>query len=155
MPSNTHRIMGTLSRLQLEATAGPCALASCAEPSIGYIQGVSNIPAGICVTHKAAAEARGYTVHTARRPLWFVADMDDGLLRAEDTRAKAVDWAKQFSDTALVRSRHCYGNHSYEYLLGTADPDEGSNFFIGRADCVAEHGWDPDQPPLYPYAEEP
>jgi hypothetical protein len=58
-----HRMAGALARLASDALAGPCALASCDEPAAGYIQGVSNRPAGICEGHIPDAEARGYTVH--------------------------------------------------------------------------------------------
>ena len=64
MPANTRRILGALARRQHEAATGQCAIGTCTEPSVGYIQGSSNRPAGVCATHKTGAEERGYTVHT-------------------------------------------------------------------------------------------
>jgi hypothetical protein len=84
---------------------------------------------------------------------WLVCDMDDGLLRREPTRKKAVDWFKSHSDAAKVTERHAYGPGSYEYRVG--EPDDGASVFIVREDRAAAGMWDLTQAPLYPLADDP
>lgn len=86
---------------------------------------------------------------------WLICGMDDGVLRAEATRTDALDWAKSDACAGRVRERHDYGDHTYGYVLADADHDSRGTYFIGRIDCVARHGYDPQQPPLYPIGQEP
>lgn len=86
---------------------------------------------------------------------WLVCDMDNGVLRSEPTRRAARQWCLDHALADRVRQRHYYGNHCYDYVVGTADPYEGDDFFVGRADQVARHGYDPQQPPRYPDPDRP
>jgi hypothetical protein len=85
---------------------------------------------------------------------WAVADMDDGILRWEPTRRAAVDWLLGFHCTDRVLRRHICGGGSYEYAVGAGWDDHGSGF-VARADRLAAHGWDPEQPALYPIEDDP
>ena len=88
------------------------------------------------------------------RRQWVVCDMDDGILRIEPTRRAAVRWlCLLFGGT--VRARYSYGPGSFEYVVG-ADDEDHSSAFVVRGDRVAaaDGGWDPQQVPLYPLADD-
>lgn len=59
-----HGAMGALAALQRAALEGGCGISSCGVTSVGFIQGISNRPVGVCERHAAAARTRGWTVHT-------------------------------------------------------------------------------------------
>lgn len=84
---------------------------------------------------------------------WLVCDMDEGLLRAERTRTAAVAWLCTHRG-GKVLARYTYGPGNYEYSVGAAD-DDATSAFIVRRDQLARCGWDPEQQPLYPVAEDP
>jgi hypothetical protein len=88
----------------------------------------------------------------SRRP-WYVLDVDDGVLRREPTRRKAVAWLLVFSASARVRRRYRYGSGSYEYTVGNSIIDAQS-WFIAREDCMTDAGWDPHQVPRFPLVDD-
>lgn len=59
-----HGAMGALAALQRAALAGSCGIGQCGAESVGFTQGISNRPVGVCERHAAAAKTRGWTVHT-------------------------------------------------------------------------------------------
>lgn len=85
--------------------------------------------------------------------VWFVCDMDDGILRQEPTRKDAVEWLKmRFGPRVL--ERHKYGPGDYEYIIGYGDYDRSSAFVI-RSDRVEASGFSLDQPAMYPEKDKP
>jgi hypothetical protein len=60
---NLHRMGGAIATMATDALTGPCGIGTCREPSVGYIQGISNRTVGVCGSHAEGATARGYVVH--------------------------------------------------------------------------------------------
>lgn len=60
---NLHRLAGVLDRLRREAIDGDCALRSCDQPAISFIESWDARPCGICAHHVEEAKQRGYTVY--------------------------------------------------------------------------------------------
>jgi hypothetical protein len=84
---------------------------------------------------------------------WLVCDMDDGIVRAESSRAAIVEWACNHH-LGKVISRTGDGNSWYEYQIGDSREDS-TMVWICRADEIHWHGFDPVQEPWYPYPDEP
>lgn len=85
---------------------------------------------------------------------WMVCDVDDGILRVEPTRRAAVRWLT-FMCGGEVLARYSYGPGCFEYTIGIRGEDNSGGGFVARADRLSAHGWDPDQTPLYPLADDP
>lgn len=85
---------------------------------------------------------------------WTVCDVDDGILRVESTRRAAVRWLT-FHCGGEVLARYAYGPGKFEYTIGLPGEDGTGGGFVVRADRLAASGWDPDQAPLYPLADDP
>ncbi|WP_232785298.1 hypothetical protein [Mycobacteroides chelonae] len=85
---------------------------------------------------------------------WFVCDIDDGILRAENTRKAAVRWLT-FQFGGEVLARRCYGPGRFEYTVGLPSDDTHDSAFIVRDDRLTVGGWNPNQAPLYPLADDP
>ena len=85
---------------------------------------------------------------------WYVADMDNGILRKEPTRRAAVEWAKDYSMSTRVFGRFKYGPGDYDYKLGN-DEEETTSLHILVEKRLVLHGYDPEQIPLYPIPEDP
>lgn len=79
---------------------------------------------------------------------WFVGDMDEGVLVHRPTRREAVTWLLDHECASRVVQRHAYGRGAYDYLVADDTEQVGSGF-IARLDHAEDHGFDPDQPPLY------
>lgn len=85
---------------------------------------------------------------------WMVCDIDDGIMRIEPNRKAAVRWLT-FHCGGEVLARHSYGPGNFEYTMGLRGEDDSSGAFVVREDRLVSGGWDPDQTPLYPRAEDP
>lgn len=85
---------------------------------------------------------------------WYVGSMDEGILRVEGSRAAAVEWGKGLHGPRVIE-RHCYGPGSYDYVLGYDREDHGGGLGIVREDALVAAGFDPEQPALYPNADDP
>jgi hypothetical protein len=85
---------------------------------------------------------------------WLVADMDQGVLRVEPTRAAALEWFKRKHGCDRVAERKQYGRHDYTYRLKTSG-EYATSADIVRADRFHRHGRDPLQQPLYPFPDAP
>lgn len=86
--------------------------------------------------------------------VWLVCDMDDGVLRREPTRRKALDWWKSLNEAPRVLGSHRYAEGSYSYTVGHSAEDHAGSVAIVRADVAHYDGWDADQQPLYPYDDD-
>jgi hypothetical protein len=84
---------------------------------------------------------------------WLVCDMDDGIVRAELSRAAIVEWACNHHMGKVI-SRTGDGNSWYEYQIGDSREDS-TMVWICRADEIHWHGFDPVQEPWYPYPDDP
>ncbi|MGW9069237.1 hypothetical protein ACWGQT_07305 [Streptomyces yangpuensis] len=82
---------------------------------------------------------------------WLVCDMDQGVLRVEPTRNEAVRWAAIFFDAD--EWRHSRGGICHEYFFGPENDYE--SVFIVQADNAHRGGFDPEQQPLHPFADDP
>lgn len=85
---------------------------------------------------------------------WLVLDMDEGLLRACNTRKEAVTWARGFTGGEVLE-RHNYGPGVYEYRIGYRGEDDATSLFIERRDKAILGGWDVNKTPAYPYPNHP
>lgn len=86
---------------------------------------------------------------------WAVCDVDEGILRFEPTRAVAVAWLT-IHGAGRVLNRYSYGPGVFEYTIGHSElDDDASSCFVVREDRLAARGWNPDQAPLYPVADDP
>jgi hypothetical protein len=85
---------------------------------------------------------------------WVALDMDDGVVRAEATRAELVNWLCRHHDGKVISRRTIYPGY-YEYRIGYTE-DDSTLMWVGRADILASHdGWNVEQEPWYPYPDEP
>ena len=60
---NLHRVAGALAQMRREAATGLCGIGSCAEPAVGYIEGWTSRPVGVCQSHALKAPRHGYVVY--------------------------------------------------------------------------------------------
>lgn len=124
----------------------------CERPAVILSQGMTRI-AGATLTESGTATVNALP----EQGDWIVLDMDDGLLRREPTRKAALAWWMSKNETDHVVKRHSYGPGAYKYvtaLKGDRDKSCGG-VFIERVDVARREGWDVDQAPLYPKADEP
>lgn len=81
---------------------------------------------------------------------WLVCSMDDGVLRAEPTKAAAKDWFAGFACASRVVVRRL-GPGDYEVRQAYEGQETLASAWIVRAGAGGvPGGWDPAQPPLYP-----
>lgn len=85
---------------------------------------------------------------------WFACDVDDGVLRGEDTRRELVRWLT-FHFGGEVLARHRYGPGRYEYTIGLRSEDGSDRAFVVREDRLDAGGWDARQTVLYPMPDDP
>jgi hypothetical protein len=71
---------------------------------------------------------------------WFVCDMDEGVLKIEDSRRAALEWSKQHCGAESVVARRSYGPGDYEYWIGTG-PEDHSQVYIIREDRITSGEW--------------
>lgn len=83
---------------------------------------------------------------------WGVFDVDEGLMRVEETFAGAREWAVGYVEATTWRRHHAAGTRLYEYVFVMGGEITG-NLFVVALDDAARYGFDPHPAPRYPSGE--
>lgn len=103
----------------------------------------------------AAMQSHVEPVPARKLRAWYVCDMDDGIIRVEDTKSAALAWAKGRSGGNVLPGRKRTSDGFYEYYIGTDEYDR-RQVWIARGDAALRAGFDDlDQAPLYPVKDDP
>lgn len=87
---------------------------------------------------------------------WYVVDMDDGIVRREKTKKACLEWAiREFAvSERILPGNKRMGDGFYEYFVGE-DREDCTQIWIAQGVAAARGGFDLDQRPLYPHADQP
>jgi len=87
--------------------------------------------------------------------LWYIVDMDDGIVRRDPRKAGALHWCEgQAEGRILPGPRKTLSPGFYEYFIGF-DIEDCTQFWIARGDAAVRQGFDITQEPIYPYPDRP
>lgn len=93
--------------------------------------------------------------HRKAMRLWFVVDMDDGIVRRTSTKREALAWALgQVCSTNILPGEKRLHDGFYAYYIGPSRED-CEEVWIARGDAAHRQGFDITQEPLYPHADDP